>query len=180
MNLTESFGLGIKISNIKTLSFVVDDTGLAATDLIRMDFNHMINLSISENFVVFTLMTTFVVVEGDNERMVLDCAIQNVFEVDDLKQYANEKELKLELPPTITISMVGLAISHARAIISGLTKGTNLQGFIIPIVDPVKTAAAFFPEKNPLIIGKETPQNIESIELAPNYTQKIKSKKATR
>jgi len=171
LNLTESFGLGIKISEIRTLSFIIEDSGLAATDLIRIDFNHTIKLTVPESFVVFTLVTTFVVVEGSNERMVLDCAIQNVFEVDNLAQYANEKELKLNLPPGIVVSMVGLSVSHARAIISGLTKGTNLQGFIIPIVDPVKTAAAFFPDNN-LVHSNETVKEVEDIELTKKKLRK--------
>lgn len=178
MSLIEKPELGIKISKIKTLSFIINDFGLESMDLIRMDFKHGLNLRLSDNFIVFTLMTTFFVVNGDNQQMVLDCAIQNFFEVENLKQYANEKELKLDLPPAITIAIVSLSVSHARAIISNFTNGTNLQDFILPIIDPVKLATIFFPEKNVTMV--EGKNNFEDIELAPNTnSQKSKSKKAT-
>ncbi len=62
--------------------------------------------------------------------------IENVYEVKNLKDFYNEKENSLNLPPDFEASLIGISLSHARAIFITKCAGTFLQNAVLPILRP--------------------------------------------
>ncbi|HEY5535171.1 MAG TPA: hypothetical protein VIL99_09595 [Ignavibacteria bacterium] len=74
----------------------------------------------------------------DVEKKVIlgSLKIGNVFSINNLKTYYDEKNNVLNLPPDIEASLIGISLSHARAILLAKCAGTFLQNAVLPILDP--------------------------------------------
>lgn len=61
-------------------------------------------------------------------------SILNAFEIIELKKYKQKEDY--DLPIDFIALIVGISISHTRAILSTKTRGTVLGEFILPILNP--------------------------------------------
>jgi len=62
--------------------------------------------------------------------------ISNIFEIKNLKNFFDEKENVLNLPPASEASIIGISLSHTRAIFITKCAGTFLQNAVMPILNP--------------------------------------------
>ena len=89
----------------------------------------------SEMIVVETTVKVFLDKEKKIELGYLQ--IENIFAVKDLKSLYKESENKLELPAEFEASLIGISLSHTRAILLTKCAGTFLQYAILPIFRPM-------------------------------------------
>ena len=83
-------------------------------------------------------LQTFVKIFLDPEKKIELGYIQleNVFEIKDLKLFFNDKENKLNLPKQFQGILIGISLSHTRAMLISKCAGTFLQNAILPIMNP--------------------------------------------
>jgi len=60
----------------------------------------------------------------------------NIFEVQNLKEYYNDQEKRLILPEIFEATVIGLSISHTRAMFASRAAGTFLGHVYIPVLNP--------------------------------------------
>jgi hypothetical protein len=70
----------------------------------------------------------------DEQSILANLSVNLVFEIEDLANYAIEKEVKL--PSDIIIAMNSISISTLRGIMFSTFKGTYLHNAILPVIDP--------------------------------------------
>lgn len=63
-------------------------------------------------------------------------SLTNLFKVNDLKNYVNEKSKTYTLPPEMETVFIEISLSHARAVLYSKCAGTFLQNALMPVVDP--------------------------------------------
>ncbi len=83
--------------------------------------------------------------ESPVDQILADIQIQHVFEIADLYSYQGRPS-QLILPQEMIITLVGLSVSHTRALFLKRLAGTPLQENILPILNPAEIAKQFFPE----------------------------------
>ncbi|HVX50140.1 MAG TPA: hypothetical protein VHB48_08275 [Chitinophagaceae bacterium] len=140
--------VGIQIKRIKALSFFINES-LARFDVpYKIEFSHSVSVNDELSLLFFTLRVFYYYPdkEGKANDLLLDLHVQNVFQVHDFKNYLQEDITKIALPPDVWITIVGLSMSHTRAILAQLTSGTILQDGIFPIMNVPDVAAKFFPD----------------------------------
>ncbi len=64
--------------------------------------------------------------------------ISNIFDVKSLGDFLNEKDNILYLPPAFEASIIGISLSHSRAIFITKCAGTFLQNAVMPILNPTE------------------------------------------
>jgi hypothetical protein len=64
--------------------------------------------------------------------------ISNIFDVKSLGDFLNEKDNILYLPPAFEASIIGISLSHTRAIFITKCAGTFLQNAVMPILNPTE------------------------------------------
>lgn len=161
------------VKRIKTVNFFLDESGLPTDALYRVDFKHQFHANSSADLVALELEVIFTLdnkEDNSKNKIVLDCTVQNVFEIQGLSNFI-EGTNNVRLPNETIISFVSLSVSHTRAIMAMLTAGTFFQENLLPIINPVEMAKAFFPEytSSPNIKPEDRQeiQKMENIELAP-------------
>jgi hypothetical protein len=63
-------------------------------------------------------------------------SLSNVFFVNDLIRFADEKTKTYKLPADFEALIISISLSHARAILLSKCAGTFLQNALLPIMDP--------------------------------------------
>lgn len=134
------------IKRIKEFSFLVNESLFELNKPVTVQFQHHTKFGIEENSIDLTLRVYYsyeAKIPPDN--VLVDFHVQNIFEVQDLKQYKEKDSENYFLPESLISSLVGIAISHTRSLMAHNVAGTLYQDNIIPIVDPLKVAKAFYP-----------------------------------
>jgi len=135
---------GISTKRIKTLSVFIDENNIPEGEFFKLDFQHKIQIVTAINLVFFDLKVWFSL--PDDNRTVLNCVVQNIFEIPNIKEYI-QPDGQINLPNQTLVTIVSLAISHTRALLSIHTAGTVFQDTLIPVLDPVKVTMQFFKDK---------------------------------
>ena len=110
--------------------------------VVRIQFQHNTNYFSDNNLIEIKLRIYYSYDQSPNIVLV-DFQVQNVFEVINLKQYFINKEFIL--PQSSIAILVSLSISHARALMAKNIAGTMYQENILPVVNPMDVAKAFYP-----------------------------------
>jgi hypothetical protein len=159
-----------EVKRIKPINLYLNENGLPPDALYRVDFKHQFKANSLGDIVALELQVVFTLDDREDaskNRIVLDCTVQNVFEVHNLSAYIAD-ENNIRLPNETIISFVSLSVSHTRAVMAILTAGTLFQENLLPIINPVEMAKAFFPEYTPARnIKPEEKQERKKIVLAP-------------
>jgi len=85
-------------------------------------------------FIVAVYLRVFMDKEKKTELANID--IDNVFELADLINYYDKENNLINLPGNIESSLIGISLSHARAIFITKSAGTFLQDAILPVMNP--------------------------------------------
>ncbi len=132
------------ISGIRELEFFYKDPYLFLKDVqisednisANFELNYKWNLEENKFAVVFKI--SYSINEENNKHAdCLKLSFMNEFQVDNLKDLFQVKENKeFEINEKLEVSLVSITISTARGIVFEKTKGTPLNRFILPIIDP--------------------------------------------
>jgi len=134
----------ITIKRIKEQVFIIQENLLQDTSrLIKIEISQNLAFALEANLVDLTLRIYYHFPD-DSDTILVDISVQNLFEITDLKSFmTNGTEIKL--PPMVIASIVGLSISHTRALLAKNLFGTVLQDSLPAIVNSEEVARHFFP-----------------------------------
>jgi hypothetical protein len=132
------------IVKIKTLAFYVNELMYLPDPLkqVKVEIAQLTGTNIEANLIDFRLRVFFYYLEN-KDNVLADINVQNVFFVEEIKQFVQGASLRL--PSQLLISMVSLAISHSRALFAQNLAGTAFSDFMLPITNPIDAAKNFFP-----------------------------------
>lgn len=171
MNMNEKKTPIFSIKKIKEFYFIVNEAVSEQNKSVIIQFQHYTRFFADDDIIDLTLRTYYTHDSTVPPKTILvDIHVQNIFEVENLKQYSlNDTEFVL--PQNLIVLMVSIAISHARALVAKNIAGTIYQEHIIPIItNPVEIAKVFYPY---MFLEQEKPEFDE----AKNKTIKSRKKK---
>jgi hypothetical protein len=160
------------IKKVKDIYFSINEQYYVPdpNKIVRIELGERIGFNLEFNLVNFILRIFFHYV--DEPDILVDFHVENIFEVANLKQFENKNEVVI-LPPKLITSIVGLSLSHGRALLLKNTSGTRWQDIILPVTNPEDAAKYFYPymfneesivlksnkegnpKSNPVVISKE-------------------------
>jgi hypothetical protein len=121
----------------------------------QVRINCELKFNIDVNYVIFELNPLYLYEYPDKEEIFASINVHNAFEVNDVKSFI--KDGKLYLPPALLITLMGISISHTRALFSKSIEGTAYSGIVLPLVDPVAFCKLLFAYMFDENVGKENP-----------------------
>ncbi|MGA2669391.1 MAG: hypothetical protein ABSF32_10845 [Ignavibacteria bacterium] len=74
--------------------------------------------------------------DSDKKIELGSIQVENVYTIDDLKNYYIEKENRLNLPSNFEATLISISIAHTRAIMHTKCAGTFLQNALLPLLNP--------------------------------------------
>jgi len=138
----------IAIAGIKELAFQIDEADvLPDMRHIGINFEQGMNVLVEEHKIEFNL-TVRVFAQEETEKNLISIRTLNTFYVKELKDFATDTENLFNFPDVLLITILGLSISHTRALLATRTQGTRFDSFYIPIVNPTDLANKLFNLKN--------------------------------
>lgn len=134
----------ITVKRIKEQSFFINEFALGdATQVIKIEIGQNLSFAIDANLVNLTVRIYYHFLE-EEDNILVDISVQNLFEVPNLINF-QISPTTIKLPIVTITNIVGLSISHTRAILATKLLGTPLQESLPVIVDPEDVARHFFP-----------------------------------
>jgi len=133
-----------RIKRIKQFSFLTNESLAEKDKFVNIQFQNNTIYYGDTNLVDLTLRVLYTYdTKTPPDTILVDFHVQNLFEVNDLKQYKRDTEFIL--PVNLIIAMLSVSISHSRALLTFNLAGTVYQDSILPIVDPIEVGKAFYP-----------------------------------
>lgn len=90
---------------------------------------------IKEN-ILNSMISMKVFLDKEKKTELGNISISNIFEINKLNEFVNEKENSLNLPDSFEASIIGISLSHTRAIFVTKCAGTFLQNAVMPVLNP--------------------------------------------
>lgn len=144
--MSENQEIYFEVVRIKAFSFYIDEASVNLEKQVLIQFQHKTGYDSTNNIIDLTLRTFYSYdPNAPTPDLLIDLHVQNMFFIPNLIQFRKE-DGKYDLPHNLIFSMVGISISHTRALLAQNTAGTLLQNNILPIANPVEVAKAFYPE----------------------------------
>jgi hypothetical protein len=134
----------ISVKRVKDIFFSINEQ-LFIPDpekIIKIELGERIGFNIEGNLVNFILRIYFHYV--NEPEVLVDIQVENLFEVSNLKEFLNKEEVMI-LPPKLLISIVGMSLSHGRALLLKNTAGTKWESIVLPVTNPEHVARHFYP-----------------------------------
>jgi len=156
------------IKRVKEIFFSVNER-LYAPDpdkMVQLELGHLLGFNMEMNLVNFTIRVFYHYPEHSQQEVLAEVQVENLFEVQDLQKFMTNTGIVI-LPNVLISSIVGISLSHARALLSKNTAGTSFQEIIIPITNPTEVAKFFFPymfEQETEVIQTDISGNIKAKE----------------
>ena len=97
----------------------------------KLDVEHLFN--VEENLVMVNVGAS---VYSVNKEILADVNINLFFRVENLKNFENKKEKKMEFPEDFSIALNSVSISTLRGIMFSQFRGTYLHNAFLPIINP--------------------------------------------
>lgn len=169
MNMNEKKTPIFSIKKIKEFYFIVNEAVSEQNKPVIIQFQHFTRFFGDDDIIDLTLRAYYTHDSTVPPKIILvDIHVQNIFEVENLKQYS-VNDTEFVLPQNLIVLMVSIAISHTRALVAKNIAGTIYQEHIIPIIaSPVEIAKVFYPN---MFLEQEKPPFDEA------KTKTIKSRK---
>jgi hypothetical protein len=141
---------GLSVRRIKEFAFFINEQlfaqkqGESNNQVLQVDFSLHLSFTPETNL-VFLLVRIYYQFPGALPGEVLsDITVQNVFELEDLKRFQVAPS-EIILPSAVISTIVGLSLSHTRALMARNLSGTMMQENVMALVDPVTVTRHFFP-----------------------------------
>ena len=136
----------ISVRKIKTISLHLDEFDIPEDVIFKIDFSRTFNVDLKQELFFLNFEVRYSIPKDEfKKREVLKCEILNVFGVEGLNGFIGENGI-IKFPIELLSSIVGLAITHCRAILSIYTAGTPLGETLLPVVNPTEVAKLLFEE----------------------------------
>ncbi len=138
----------IKIQKIKDISFEIKENLFRENDkIIGFNIGHTIGFNSDINFANFKLIVLYSYPDAPKE-VVFKIEVENVFEISNLNMYLPKaKEItneNMKVPSEILIAIVGISISHTRALLAKNLAGTVFEDIYLPVLNSLQLAEFFF------------------------------------
>jgi hypothetical protein len=134
------------IKRIKEFSFLINESLAVIGKSVRIQFQHHTTYYQDTDVIDLTIRAYYSYdTKIPPDTILVDFHVQNLFEVTNLKQYHKPNSDEFILPQNLIAAILGVAISHLRALMASNIAGTAYQENIIPIVNPMEVAKAFYP-----------------------------------
>ena len=134
----------ISILRIMDLGFIINENFFKEGKEARIEFSMTTSFTVETNTAYFNLRTHFHYPDITPEQILLAINVNNIFFIPNVKRFVTtDKHVKL--PPNILVTIVGLCVTHSRALLAKHTAGTVYESTILPIVDAASMAQALFP-----------------------------------
>jgi hypothetical protein len=132
MDISQNINFRLKNIEIAQSSLTAIDYALPDDVIFKFNINieHLVNIDQNLN----VIKPTVAIFVEDEQSILANLSVNLVFEIEDLANYAIEKEVKL--PSDIIIAMNSISISTLRGIMISTFKGTYLHNAILPVIDP--------------------------------------------
>lgn len=107
----------------------------------NLDFNFKFGLNENEEtneFGIFIEVSYLYGETEDSRHEYVNIKVEVRYEIRNIGQYMNQENEQIELPEDLLASLLGIAFSTVRGVVSTRTKGTYWQDFYLPIINPTK------------------------------------------
>lgn len=140
----DSKNIFFTVKKVKDIYFAVNEQCYVSdpTKIVKVELGERIGFNLELNLVNF-ILRVFLHYVGE-PALLVDFHVENIFEVSNLIQFRNKDEIMI-LPPKLITSIVGLSLSHGRALLSKNTAGTRWQDILLPVTNPEDVAKSFYP-----------------------------------
>jgi hypothetical protein len=131
------------IKSIEELSFSLNDSIEFNEDAIGIPIKFSIDFKEAEDEVIFLVEIGYVDQNSDIEFYSIK--VKNTFTLIGLKKYRTKKPGTYDLPDQFMALLLGISISHCRALMSNHLNGTKFEILVLPILNPselIKSAKA--------------------------------------
>jgi hypothetical protein len=144
MNQSDANNVRVAIKRVRDIKFLINEQlYVAGSDkIVKLELGERIGFSPEGNLVNFILRIFYHY--ADQPEILVDFQVENIFEVTDLNQFRN-KDGVFVFPPLLISTIVGLSLSHGRALLAKNTAGTRWADIILPIANPEDVARYFYP-----------------------------------
>ncbi len=141
--MKDTQNISFSIKNIFVTKFTLDlKEELIKLQVQKPDYSEytfevkVVNQGYINDNILNSMINMNVFLDKDKKIELGEIAISNIFEIKDLKSYLDEKGNSLNLPAPFEASIIGISLSHTRAIFITKCAGTFLQNAVIPILNP--------------------------------------------
>jgi hypothetical protein len=139
--MEEKFNLGIK--KIKDIGFFIDETvGLPEPANLGIGFELTTNVNLHDATIDLILQVIFK--DNPNDKELMRIKTINSFFIPEITSFKQESAEQFKLPDILLVTILGLSVSHTRALLAKNTTGTRFADIYIPIVNPTELAKQLF------------------------------------
>ena len=137
------------ILRIKDISFWVNEIFYDPkypADKVQVRVNCELKFNADANYVIIELNPLYFYEYPDQdikEHIFANITVHNTFAVNDVKSFI--KGDQLYLPTEVLVTLIGISISHTRALFSKNIDGTAFNGIVLPLIDPLEFSKQIFP-----------------------------------
>lgn len=131
MNAKEENKVEIGIKRIKVIQSSLKELNGFLKENIQFSFNYNVAFNVKEDTVNITVNVLYYSEIPENE--IASFKVSNEFLVKELSNFA-EKDNALNFPNQIMATLISIAISHTRALLSQLLKGSEIEDLIFPLI----------------------------------------------
>jgi hypothetical protein len=134
----------ISVKRVKDIFFSINEQ-LFIPDpdkIVKIELGERLGFNLEGNLVNFILRIYFHYL--NEPEILVDIQVQNLFEISNLKQFMNKEEIMI-LPPKLITSIIGMSVSHGRALLLKNTAGTKWEDIVPPVTNPEHVARFFYP-----------------------------------
>ncbi len=133
----------IHLRQVMQTGFSVHGNGADTGDL-HTHFSSVVSIDEPANTVAVRLTTTVRTKghEQDGMSAKADFEQEYRFHVGNLSGLLNTRDGQQFIDPRLITTLISISISTARGIVWAQTKGTFLDGFVLPVVNPAKLVSA--------------------------------------
>lgn len=132
--------ISIRILNIKDIEFFVDET-LDSVLQAEVSIEQSLRIDIPTKTFEIILTVSFL----NNNYVFMRGKTSNTFEILEMDQLIPKDENdKIDLPEDTLAIILGLSLSHTRALMAKNGAGTKFSNILLPILDPKVVAKDLF------------------------------------
>lgn len=140
-------GFIYSITNVRQILFIVNESLISKpTEVVISSLNAKTGFNVEAKLLNLTLRAWYHYKDENTELAVTE--VENVFHIENIEKYINDGN-ELIFPSQLWVNIVGISISHTRALFTRSLSGTAFQNVILSIMDPYIAAKHFFPQSFP-------------------------------
>lgn len=138
--------VSFRIIRVKDISYDVHEKMFVpSTPAEQMKVNLVCVLSFNTdtNYVILEITASYYYEKESVSNPFASITVQNVFQVEKVIRFVEDEDLYL--PHMLISTLVGLSLSHTRALFSKSIDGTAYNNIVLPIINPVEFSRKVFP-----------------------------------